>query len=72
MYIIDFFCDKANLAVEIDGEIHKYRKQYDKEKDEYLINTGLKVLRFNNEEVINDIESVLQRIQIYLKNRLLP
>jgi len=72
MYIIDFYCDKANLAVEIDGEIHKYRKQYDKEKDEYLINTGLKVLRFSNEEVKNDIESVLQKIQIFLKNKLLP
>jgi very-short-patch-repair endonuclease len=65
-YILDFFCNKANLAIEIDGEIHKYQETSDLERTDYLENTGLRVLRFLNSDVENNIETVLIRIKEYL------
>lgn len=69
MFIVDFFCHKANLAIEIDGEIHKYRQQQDKEKEEYLKNTGISILRFTNEDVINNTEKVLEKIRQFVAER---
>jgi very-short-patch-repair endonuclease len=64
--ILDFFCDKANLAIEIDGEIHKFQKTFDLERTNYLENTGLRVIRFSNSDVENNIESVLLQIKEFL------
>jgi very-short-patch-repair endonuclease len=62
IYILDFYCFKANLAIEVDGDIHLYRKEYDEERTRYLESSGLKVLRFSNEEVENQIEFVINEI----------
>ena len=62
IYVIDFFCDKANLAVEVDGDIHLFKCEYDRERTRYLESSGLKVLRFRNEEVETDIENVIDQI----------
>ena len=62
MYIIDFYCDKANLAIEIDGDIHQYKKTYDKERTKYLESTGIKVIRFSNEDVEKSLDQVLDKI----------
>lgn len=63
IYIIDFFCSKANLAIEVDGEIHKFKREYDRERIKYLEESGLKVLRFTNADVENNIEGVIKKIQ---------
>jgi very-short-patch-repair endonuclease len=63
MYILDFFCSKANLAIEVDGEVHQFRKEYDLERTEYLTASGIKVLRFTNSEVEKDIKSVIIKIK---------
>ena len=63
MYIIDFYCDKAMLAIEVDGEIHKNRTIYDDERTKYLESTGLKVIRFTNEDILNRIEWVISEIR---------
>ena len=62
IYVIDFYCDKANLAVEVDGDIHFFKGEYDIEKTRYLESSGLKVMRFRNEEVEKDIENVIDQI----------
>jgi len=62
IYIIDFFCDKANLAVEVDGDIHLFTSKYDGEKTRYLEAAGLKVLRIKNEEVETEIDNVIEKI----------
>jgi len=66
IYILDFYCFEANLAIEIDGEIHLTKKDYDKERTEYLVSSGLQVLRFKNEDVENRIEWVIDTISEYL------
>ena len=66
IYILDFYCNKANLAIEIDGGVHLGKASYDKERTEYLESTGLKVLRFKNEDVENRIEWVLSKIKSFI------
>ena len=61
-YVPDFFCYKENLAIELDGKIHLYRKDKDNRRDEILNDLGIKVLRIKNEE-LTDIDSVLSKIK---------
>jgi cyclase len=65
-YIADFYCHQAKLVVEIDGPIHNYQKGEDKHRADDIKKDGITVLRFRNEEVIEDMEGVLERIREYL------
>lgn len=68
-YILDFYCSKCKLIIEIDGATHNTQeaKEYDKIRDEYFSDLGYVTVRFLNEEVRNKIEEVLNRIKNYLK-----
>ena len=66
IYILDFYCFKANLVIEIDGPIHLRQLAYDNERTRYLESSGLKVLRFENKDIENRIEWVLNEIRSYL------
>ena len=59
-YIVDFYCPKLKLIIEIDGYQHFYEenKGYDNKRTEYLEDLGFYVLRFENTEVNMDIEAV--------------
>lgn len=63
-YILDFYCPEIHLAIELDGESHDNAdaKVYDVERTSYLESLGIKVMRFKNEEVMNDVEEVLGKI----------
>ncbi|MFA5308178.1 MAG: endonuclease domain-containing protein [Dehalococcoidales bacterium] len=65
-FIVDFYCSKAKLVIEVDGEIHQYQAEEDKIRQEYLESLGLKVLRFTNNAVLNNIEEVIRVIENYL------
>ena len=67
IYILDFYCFKSNLAIEIDGEIHLRQKVYDEERTKFLESSGLKVLRFTNEDIKTRIDWVLMIIKKHLK-----
>ncbi|RFZ90801.1 endonuclease domain-containing protein [Mucilaginibacter conchicola] len=67
-YIPDFYCDKKKLVIEADGPVHLYKKDYDKNRDKVLADLGLKILRFTNQEIEDDIEAVLKRISGSLVN----
>lgn len=69
IYILDFFCFKANLAIEVDGPIHMQKKEYDYERTKFIESTGVEVLRFRNEEVENSIEQVIKAIHDALDHR---
>jgi very-short-patch-repair endonuclease len=68
-YILDFFCSELLLVIEVDGEIHNQteKKEYDKEREKYLSSIGIKFLRFTNEEVLQDVGGVRQKIEEYLQ-----
>ena len=58
-FIVDFYCHSKALVVEVDGDIHDQQKDYDAERDNYLIDRGFTILRFTNEEVKDDLATVL-------------
>jgi len=67
-YIVDFYCPKAKLVIELDGSQHFTSdvKEYDKVRDLFLADMGLTVLRFTNNSVLNDVESVIEEIKHHL------
>jgi very-short-patch-repair endonuclease len=66
-YIADFYCHSKKLVVEIDGEIHKYKKDYDNLRTEIINLLGIDVLRINNSELIEDETSVRSKLLEILK-----
>lgn len=71
-YIVDFYCRKANLVIEIDGAQHYEHEaiEYDKERTEYLKTCGIEVLRFLNKDINYDFENVCAYIDKIIKQRL--
>ncbi len=61
-YIPDFYCQDCKLVVELDGKIHEKLQEKDKKRDAWLQSLGLTVLRFRNEELMQDTESVFNAI----------
>ena len=64
IFIADFYCHEKKLIIELDGGIHDEieQKEYDDGRTFELEEKGFKIIRFKNEEVINDINKVLARI----------
>jgi very-short-patch-repair endonuclease len=64
MFIVDFYCHELKLVIEVDGDIHndKESREYDLGRSAELNKFGLKVIRFTNDEVIYNIDSVITRI----------
>ncbi len=65
-FIVDFYCRQANLVIEVDGEIHRYQQEADAIRQEYLESLGLKVNRFSNHAVLNNLDGVMQQIDSLL------
>ncbi len=63
-YIVDFYCAKANLVIELDGGQHYNKEVQDKDRkrDKFLESLGLKVLRFSDREVFENIDAVMETI----------
>ena len=69
-YIVDFYCHQAGLVIEVDGGQHFTDEgvEKDKSRDVYLADLGLRMIRFNNLDVLKNCENVLQVILEYLSN----
>lgn len=67
-YIVDFYCPRAELVIELDGGQHyeEYNMEKDSLRDDTLTRMGLKVLRISDREVFENIESVMEKIWNYL------
>jgi very-short-patch-repair endonuclease len=67
-YVADFYCHESKLVVELDGNFHNRTevKEYDNTRTALLNELGISVLRFWNQEVLNDPEKVLLKISDYL------
>lgn len=66
-YVVDFYCPKLNLAIEIDGGYHlaKETTEYDKDRQEVIESLGIAVLRFKNKEILENIENVINKINSF-------
>lgn len=65
-FIVDIYSGSLNLIIEVDGEIHDYTKEYDEQRQTVLQELGYTVIRFTNEEVINSLEEVIEKIKAYI------
>lgn len=67
-YIVDFYCPGARLVIELDGESHYWqgRQEYDKTRDNFIEQQGLRIVHFSNVDVTHNLDGVLIRIQDYL------
>jgi very-short-patch-repair endonuclease len=72
-YVADFYCHKLKLVIEIDGEYHQTveQKKLDKERTVNIEFQGLYVIRFTNDEVLTDINSVLSKMKEFIQLKLL-
>jgi very-short-patch-repair endonuclease len=61
-YFADFYCHQHELIVELDGGIHELQKEYDAEREAYLLSLGFRIIRFKNEEITKNLRGVLMRI----------
>jgi very-short-patch-repair endonuclease len=66
-FVVDFYCHAAKLVVELDGKQHKWFADHDAGRTEILERLGVCVVRFTNEEVCNELDSVLARIHAALR-----
>lgn len=62
-FILDFYCPAHKLVIEIDGAIHNSQVEYDGERTSKLAEYGYTVLRFSNEQVVNNLPQVLAEIE---------
>ena len=64
-YIVDFYCPAAGLVIELDGSQHfvEEHRLADQQRDLYLTKQGLQVLRFDNRQVLLEMEAVLEVIR---------
>ena len=62
-FILDFYCAKSRLCVEVDGEIHGRQRERDMARDATLFSRGVVTLRFTNEQVFRDLAGVLEEIR---------
>ena len=64
-YIVDFYCKEVGLVIELDGLSHQSNEvmDLDERKQSYLESIGLKVIRFEDEEVIRDLPNVMRVIE---------
>ena len=65
-YIVDFVCVERLLIIEIDGGQHAEQVDYDKRRDAWLRSQGYTVLRFWNNEVMQQLEGVLEQMRLTL------
>jgi len=67
-YIVDFFCNKLQLAIECDGYSHEIVEVWKKDvkKTKRLNELGVRVLRFSDYQIMNDMENVLRHIEDYI------
>ncbi|MBO9368492.1 MAG: DUF559 domain-containing protein, partial [Chloroflexi bacterium] len=62
-FIVDFYAREARLIIEVDGPIHEKQKEYDEMRQAYLESLGYRVVRFTNEQVLQNMDAVLAVLQ---------
>ena len=62
-FVADFYCSEARLVIELDGKIHEKQKDYDQLRDFVMKSLGIKVLRFNNKQIEQELTQTLKIVE---------
>jgi very-short-patch-repair endonuclease len=65
-FIVDFYCAKARLVIEVDGEIHQYQPEEDAIRQQFLESKELEVLRFSNDTILENVDEAVKQITAFL------
>lgn len=65
-FVLDFYCAEYKLGIEVDGQIHETQVDYDEIRSNTLKSIGIIIIRFSNNDVLNNITSVLKDISVHL------
>ena len=68
-FIADFYCHEIKMVIELDGLIHIKRRDYDRMRTEILDFKNVFVIRFTNNEIINDLDTVLKKLKLAILKR---
>ena len=70
-YIVDFYCPKLKLAVEVDGFTHSECEVFekDKRKEKFITSIGIMLIRYNDDQILNHLDDVLTDIEVSCKDR---
>ena len=66
-FIVDFYCHKVSLVIEVDGDIHDLQREEDAKREQALSELGLRVIRFRNDEVARDLSGVVEKIKQFVE-----
>ena len=69
-YVVDFFAPDVRLVVEVDGRSHDGRGDADRERQRWLEDLGLIVLRIQNDDVLHDLDGVVENVRLVVEQRL--
>lgn len=72
-YIVDFYCPKAKLVIECDGSQHYTTQGFEKDniRDSCLAELGILVLRYDNRQILTQIDAVVEQVDDFVRGRLL-
>ena len=66
-FIVDFYCHKAALVIEVDGDIHDLQQEEDARREKVLRELGLRIVRFRNDEVMRSSSAVVGKIKEFVE-----
>jgi len=69
-YIVDFYCPKLRLAIEVDGISHNFKGKYDEERDKYLKACGVEVLHISDTDVKTRLNQITENIYEQIRHKL--
>ena len=67
-FIVDFYCHKSALVVEVDGDVHDLQQEEDARREKALSALGLRIVRFGNDEVVRELSAVVGKIKELISN----
>jgi len=62
-FVVDFYCHRLRLAIELDGKIHEKQKEYDQLRQKIIEEKDIMFLRINSKDIFENLENVLVRIE---------
>lgn len=65
-YIVDFYVKSLALVIEIDGESHNDKEDYDAKRDTFLVELGIRIYKISKFRVLHDLENVMTELEAYI------
>ncbi len=64
-FILDFYSAERSLGIELDGSIHDSQKEYDEWREKLIQEKGIRIVRFSNQEIVENLEEVKRKILLF-------